>query len=355
MLSVVCMHLRGCRCTEQGQFQRIFIHADAVLAVIQHSRTMCPVTQGAVAMVADFKTVFIIGSGPSGRPFHIAKLHLVDAVLCEYTNREGNLQKPVQFFPANHSLKLKPCTFSIQTDILDKGRIADASGHFQNAAQAACLKNAYLHILCRRDLLFLIVGIDIPGIKETRYIFVEMETVQRLCCKLSAACLQYKGDNFSLAVHDRLHLTVFQNIGLAHLSQYHLILRFRLLLCRNQRNHTVGRKLCQSIYFIADLFCRNFFSFFRLRTRCKALRKLKNRLIGKTEGIAHRDAVFSLCEALKGFLRQFMAFIENGMEGLFCLLINSCNRGTGQNIVELMKQNLFPQTLHSLRRICLSF
>ena len=61
--------------------------------------------------------------------------------------------------------------------------------------------------------------------------------------------------------------------------------------------------------------------------------KRQNRLIGKTEGIAHRDAVFSLCEALKGFLRQFMAFIENSMEGLFCLLINSCNRGTGQNIV----------------------
>jgi len=81
-------------------------------------------------MVADFKTVFIIGSGSSGRPFYIAKLHLVDAVLCEYTNREGNLQKPMQFFPVNHSLKLKPCAFGIQTDILDKRRIADASGHF---------------------------------------------------------------------------------------------------------------------------------------------------------------------------------------------------------------------------------
>ena len=182
-----------------------------------------------------------------------------------------------------------------------------------------------------------------------------MKTVHRLCRKLSAACLQYKRNDLSFAVYDSFHLTIFQNIGVSLLRQYHLIFRLCLLLCRNQRNHTVGRKLCQSIYFIANLFCRNFFSFFRLRTRCKALRKLKNRLIGKTEGIAYRDAVFSLCEALKGFLRQFMAFIENGMEGLFCLLINSCNRGTRQNIMELMKQDLFPQTLHCLCRICLSF
>ena len=91
MFSVVCVHLRSSCCAEQGQLKCISVHADTILAVIEHCGTVSLITQSAVSMVANLKPVFFICSGASGRPFYITELHFVDSVLCKYVDREANL------------------------------------------------------------------------------------------------------------------------------------------------------------------------------------------------------------------------------------------------------------------------
>ena len=52
---------------------------------------MSGVAKGAVTVVADLKTILVIGFGTMCRPFHITELHFIDAVFRVYIHRESGL------------------------------------------------------------------------------------------------------------------------------------------------------------------------------------------------------------------------------------------------------------------------
>ena len=181
-----------------------------------------------------------------------------------------------------------------------------------------------------------------------------METVHRLSCELSAACLQNKGYHLTLAVYDSLHLIVFQNEGIAVLSQGNAVCCLGLGFCRNQGNHTISRNFCKTIYLVTDLFGRNSLAFSGLCTCRKAFRQLNQCVICKSQGVADSHTISGFYQTCNCLCSQLMAFFQNCMECFFRVLINSCDGRAGQDVVELMQQDFFPQTLNCLCRICLS-
>ena len=91
MYFIIRAHFRCGRGSQQRQLQAVSIHADAVFAVIEYSCAMSGVAKGAVTVVADLKTILVIGFGTMRRPFHITELHFIDTVFRIYIHRESGL------------------------------------------------------------------------------------------------------------------------------------------------------------------------------------------------------------------------------------------------------------------------
>ena len=186
----------------------------------------------------------------------------------------------MHFFPVNLCLKLDSSTVCRQTDILCKGGIADLSGYFQHAFQTICF-HGNRNIFCRLNFLIDIIGINIPCIKHTWYIFVQMEAVHGICCELSSGLFQYERNHLAFFVYDCFYLAVFH--GKSTITCFYCnCLFFHLTFCRNQRNCSTGRYFYGSFHSITDLLYLYSDSIHCFRSVCKCSRKLYKHLSRKT-------------------------------------------------------------------------
>ena len=151
MLTVVRPHLRAGGGAEQGQLQGVSVHADAVLAIVEHCRAVALVAQGAVPLVAHLEAVAVVQSGTMGGPFHVTELDLVDALRRLHVHGEFHLEQPVQLMPIHAGDEVQTAAACGQYDILRKEGILNCTFHMHHRPEAAILFDCHIHRFTQGD------------------------------------------------------------------------------------------------------------------------------------------------------------------------------------------------------------
>ena len=162
-------------------------------------------------MVADLETVLLVSPGPVGGPFHIAELHLVHRFGDSHIHREADLQKAVQLVPLDSGVEFHPDGAAFQGNNLGEGGIADFAADFHSAAVGVVLHKADAGAAAAFHKLLLIGAVDIPGVEHTGHILVKEQAVHAAGGKFPAALLEDKGGHLAVCIQNGPHLAVFQH------------------------------------------------------------------------------------------------------------------------------------------------
>ena len=356
MFSVVRPHLRAGGGAQQRKLKRVPVHADAVLAVIEHGGAVIFIAEGAVPLRADFEPVRIIQSGTVGRALHITELDLIDSFRGFHSRREFHLQKAVQLSPVHMRAELKPSAAFLQNNILGEYRFRNPPLGVHDCLES--LRAGYLnaHGLIQLQFLQNIVGIDIPGIEESRYVLIHQQMVHGACRELASALLQNKGYKFSSAVNERADLPIFNDDSiLRNVSPgCRTVLLFRFSRGRFQGNASAGGNGHQSLHG-AVLFHRpEDGSVCSLRSAGILRRKIHKPGSLKGQGIEYSHTL-SFCQRAESF---FLYLLRLGNDPAVIrprILIHPRDRRSRKDIVELVQEKLLPGGIHLFKRILIVF
>lgn len=137
LFPLIALHLGRSRRAQKRQLDAVFLHTDAILAIVQHRASMCIIAQRSIMMIADLKTLLVITAASMRRTLDKAKLHLVNRVFRADIHRELHLEQTVQFMPIDGRIKRHDRTGGSQRDALADSGMSDPPRPY-DACRKAC-------------------------------------------------------------------------------------------------------------------------------------------------------------------------------------------------------------------------